>query len=225
MAKHYYSWEQYKTWFKQYGCTAGRCNIEEDRIKNAKINYQMLQTLTDITDEEIEQLTSVSANRIQNICNSEETIKDILGITPYNLHPTPFQEAVKIYPALLNDSYATDVLREIKDSLLKKYRSGKLEIEGKYTFVLPDFYAACEYWFGHIENPKGLLQDGEVFCWLTRKAGKVDCLRSPHLYKEHAVRFNIANQVYGDRATEIRRWFTTNGIYTSTHDLISKILQ
>ena len=77
MAKHFHSWEQYKTWFKQYGCTAGRCNIEEDRIKNAKINYQMLQTLTDITDEEIEQLTSVSANRIRNICNSEETIKDI----------------------------------------------------------------------------------------------------------------------------------------------------
>lgn len=224
MAKHYDNFEQYKKWFKQYGCTAGRCNIEEDRIKNAKINYQMLQTLTDISDEEIDQLTSISANRIRNICNSEETIKDILGITPYNLHPTPFQEAVKLYPALLNDSYATDVLREIKDSLLKKYRSGKLEIEGKYTFVLPDFYAACEYWFGHIENPKGLLQDGEVFCWLTRKTGKVDCLRSPHLYKEHAVRFNIANQVYGDRATEIRRWFTTNGIYTSTHDLISKIL-
>ena len=224
MAKHYDNFEQYKKWFKQYGCTAGRCNIEEDRIKNAKINYQMLQTLTDISDEEIDQLTSISANRIRNICNSEDTIKDILGITPYNLHPTPFQEAVKLYPALLNDSYATDVLREIKDSLLKKYRSGKLEIEGKYTFVLPDFYAACEYWFGHIENPKGLLQDGEVFCWLTRKAGKVDCLRSPHLYKEHAVRFNIANQVYGDRATEIRRWFTTNGIYTSTYDLISKIL-
>ena len=53
-----------------------------------------------------------------------------------------------------------------KASLLKKYRSGKLEINGKYTFLLPDYYAACEYWFGHIETPKGLLADKEVFCWL-----------------------------------------------------------
>ena len=99
-----------------------------------------------------------------------------------------------------------------------------MEINGKYTFLLPDFYAACEYWFGHIEKPDGLLRDKEVFCWLFRRYEKLDCLRSPHLYKEHAVRFNVANKVYEDRATKIREWFTTDGIYTSTHDLISKIL-
>ena len=75
---------------------------------------------------------------------------DILGITPYNTHMTPFQKAVKLYPTLLSDTYAKDVIREVKNSLLKKYRSGKLEVIGKYTFLLPDYYAACEYWFGHI---------------------------------------------------------------------------
>ena len=224
MWKYFNSWQQYKDNFKKYHCQAGLCNTEEDRIKNAKINYQMLQTLTNITDEEIDQLVSGSVNKITNICSSVDTMLDVLGVTPYNQHPTAFQKALKIYPALLNDTYAKDVLREVKNSLLKKYRSGKLEINGKYTFLLPDFYAACEYWFGHIEKPDGLLRDKEVFCWLFRRYEKLDCLRSPHLYKEHAVRFNVANKVYEDRATKIREWFTTDGIYTSTHDLISKIL-
>lgn len=225
MAKFYDSWDEYKNNFKTYHCQAGRCNTEEDRIKNAKINYQMLQTLTNITDDEIGLLVSKSVNKINNICDSEETMKDILGISPYNENMTAFQKAIKLYPALLNDTYAKDVLREIKNSLLKKYRSGKLEINGKYTFILPDYYAACEYWFGHVKSPKGLLADKEVFCWLYKHYDKLDCLRSPHLYKEHAIRFNVANNVYGNRPEEIREWFTTDAIYTSTYDLISKILQ
>ena len=217
MYKFYDSWDEYKCYFKKYHCQAGRCNTEEDRIKDAKINYQMLQTLTDITDDEIDKIT--------NICTSKETMMDILGITPYNKHLTPFQMAIKLYPSLLNDTYAKDSIREVKDSLLKKYRSGKLEINGKYTFLLPDYYAACEYWFGHIDVPEGLLQDQEVFCWLFKRYDKLDCLRSPHLYKEHAIRKNVAHDSYGERVEKIRKWFTTNAIYTSTYDLISKILQ
>lgn len=224
MWNYYDSWDEYKEYFKKYHCSAGKCNVEEDRIKNAKINYQMLQTLTDITEDEIDLLTQKSSERISNVCNSKETMMDILGITPYNTNMTPFQKAVKLYPALLNDTYAKDIIREVKNSLLKKYRSGKLEVNGKYTFLLPDFYAACEYWFGHNENPKGLLNDKEVFCWLFHRYDKLDCLRSPHLYKEHAIRFNVANDAYGDRVNQIREWFTTDGLYASTHDLISKIL-
>lgn len=224
MYKFYDSWDEYKDNFKKFGCRAGRCNIEEDRIKNAKINYQMLQTLTNITDDEVEVLTRQSVERINNICTSKETMMDILGVTPYNTNMTSFQKAIKIYPNLLNDTYAKDAIREVKDSLLKKYRSGKLEVTGKYTFILPDFYAACEYWFGHIEHPHGLLQDKEVFCWLFKNHDKLDCLRSPHLYREHAIRFNVANAGYGDRVNQLRKWFVTDGLYTSTHDLISKIL-
>lgn len=224
MYKYYDSWEEYKEYFKKYHCSAGKCNIEEDRIKNAKINYQMLQTLTNITDDEINLLTQKSSERINNVCNSKDTMMDILGITPYNTHLTPFQKAVKLYPTLLSDTYAKDVIREVKNSLLKKYRSGKLEVTGKYTFLLPDYYAACEYWFGHIDTPTGLLSDKEVFCWLFKRYEKLDCLRSPHLYKEHAIRFNTASDGYGERINQIREWFITDGIYASTYDLISKIL-
>lgn len=224
MYKYYDSWDEYKECYKKYHCSAGICNIEEDRIKNAKTNYQMLQTLTDITDEEIDTLTKKSVERISNVCSSKEAMMDILGVNPYNTNMSPFQKAVKIYPALLNDTYTKDIIREVKDSLLKKYRSGKLEITGKYTFLLPDYYAACEYWFGHIPEPKGLLSDKEVFCRLYKNNDKLDCLRSPHLYKEHAIRFNVAASAYGERGAKLGEWFTTNGIYASTHDLISKIL-
>ena len=224
MAAYYDSWEDYKSFFKKYHCSAGKCNVEEDRIKRAKINYQMLQTLTDITDEEIDLLTQKSADRIRNICTSKETMLDVLGISPYNTSMTPFQQAVKLYTPLLGDAYTKDILRDVKNSLLKKYRSGKLEVNGRYTFLLPDFYAACEFWFGKSDNPQGLLADGEVFCHLFRRYDKLDCLRSPHLYREHAVRRNVAAKTDSDRAKNLREWFPTDGLYASTHDLISKLL-
>lgn len=256
MYKYYDSWEEYKASYKKYNCTAGLCNTEEDRLKKAKINYQMLQTLTDITEEEILLLAQPSVTRLNNLCTSPKSMMEALGITPYNTNMTPFQKSVKYYPALLNDSYTKDILKEIKDSLVKKYRCGKLEINGRYTFLLPDYYAACEHWFSHAEKPAGLLEDQEVFCWLYRHDEKLDCLRSPHLYKEHAIRRNTAclsqngdredafagppfpcvhtgnsslrkdqNSDHCDsRALRLRSWFTTDGLYASTHDLISKIL-
>lgn len=224
MWKYYDSWEQYKEFFKKYGCTAGYTNLEENRIGNAAINYQMLQSLTDITDEEILAIADKSVTRLNNVCSSIDSIKDIFGATPYNEYKTPLQKAIVLYPELLNDVYIRTKLREIKDSLILNYKAGKLSIYGKYTFLLPDFYAACQYWFGGIENPDGLLDDGEVFCWLFRNSSELDCLRSPHLYREHAVRTNLAYK-HNEKQQKIREWFTTNAIYTSCKDLISRILQ
>jgi hypothetical protein len=56
--KYYQSWNEYKEKFKEYNCIASYTNKEEDRIKNATINYQMLQTLIDISDEEASILVS-----------------------------------------------------------------------------------------------------------------------------------------------------------------------
>ena len=224
MYKYYDSWEQYKEYYKKYNCSAGYTNLEEDKIKDATINYQMLQTLTDITDEEIDSIIEKSKNNLDDL-KTLNGIKRAFGITPYNDNITYLQQAINLYPTLLNDEYIKITLREIKDSLVKRYKSGSLAIKGKYTFLLPDLYAACQYWFMGIKNPKGLLDDGEVFCWLFRKDEKLDCLRSPHLYKEHAIRINVACNKNKERQEEIRKWFGTDAIYTSCHDLISKILQ
>lgn len=221
--KYYNSWDEYKQCFKQYNCQAGLCNIEEERIKNATINYQMLQTLTDFTDDELKDIAQKSIDKLNNLCSSEETLKSFFGVTPYNSNPTSLQQAIKLYPSLINDNYMKEVIRGMKNSLVKQYKAGRLEVNGKYTFVLPDFYAACEHWFGGIENPDGLLKDQEVYCKLYRHVDELDCLRSPHLFKEHAVRINMAYRHYA--TAEMNKWFNTNAIYTSCHDLISRILQ
>lgn len=225
MYKYYDSWDDYKEKYKRYGCTAGITNVEEDRIKDATINYQMLQTLTDITDEEMFKIAKTSIDKINNICSSVDNIKAAFGITPHNTNKNAFQKSIELYPDLINDEYVKSRLRDIKDSMVKKCKAGKLHVHGKYTFLLPDFYAACQHWFMGIDNPNGLLEDGEVFCWLFRKSDKLDCLRSPHLYKEHAVRKNVACNEYKDRQQELREWFCTDAVYTSCHDFISKILQ
>lgn len=225
MHKYYDSWDEYKESYKKYNCSAGYTNLEEDRIKDATINYQMLQSLTDITDDEIAEISGQSVGKLKNLCSSVKNIKDAFGVTPYNTNKTAFQESIDLYPDLLNDEYAKSHLRSIKDSIIKKCKSGKLNVRGKYTFLLPDFYAACEYWFLGEENPNGLLDDGEVFCWLFRKDDKLDCLRSPHLFMEHAIRKNIACREYEERQKKLREWFVTDAVYTSCKDLISKILQ
>lgn len=224
MYKYYDSWEQYKEYYKEYGCTAGYANIEEDKKRNASINYQMLQSLTDVTDKEIQKIADTSISKIKTICDSVDNVRAALGISIYS-DLSPFQKAIRLYPNLLNDPFVTNKLRDIKNSWVQTAKAGKLRIKGKYSFVLPDFYAACEHWFCHIDNPKGLLADGEVFAWLSRKKQKVDCLRSPHLYREHAVRTNVAYNGFIERQKQLREWFETDAIYTSCFDLISKILQ
>jgi hypothetical protein len=225
MYKYYDSWEQYKEYYKHYNCSAGYTNLEEDKIKDATINYQMLQTLTDITEDEINAIIDKSNSKLNNLCSSISSMKSAFGITPYNDNMTHLQQAINLYPDLMNDEYIKITLREIKNSMVKRFKSGSLSVNGKYTFILPDLYAACEYWFMGVKNPNGLLNDGEVFCWLFRKSDKLDCLRSPHLYREHAVRINAACNKNKERQEAIRKWFTTDAIYTSCHDLISKILQ
>ena len=227
MWKYYDSWEQYKEYYKFYNCTAGYTNKEEDKIKDATINYQMLQTLTEADDEDIDKIIKKSNDKLKNICSSISSMKSAFGITPDSCddNMTYLQKAIRLYPDLMNDEWLKIILRQIKDSMVKNYKAGSLSVDGKYTFLLPDFYAACEYWFMNNKSPNGLLNDQEVFCWLFRKAEELDCLRSPHLYKEHAIRKNIACNIDKEKQQQIREWFATDAVYTSCKDLISKILQ
>ena len=49
--------------------------VEEEKIKDASINYQMLQTLTDITDEEIDAIIKTSNDKLSNLCSSISSMK------------------------------------------------------------------------------------------------------------------------------------------------------
>ena len=219
MAKYYDSWDCYKAKFKNFGCEACYCNLEEDYIPKARINYQMLQTLTDMTDDEIAKLTKQTIDEIETIGKNYQTSMRLLGATDYNTDKSYFQEALTIYPELFRDQYSRDVLKQTKKSLVKQAKAGRLRVNGHYTFLSPDLYAFCEWLFLGEQNPKGLLEDGQVYCRDYRDGDELACLRSPHLYREWPIRNNVRNE-------ELDKWFgMTKCVYTSCHDTISRILQ
>jgi len=217
MYKYYKSWSDYKERYIKYNCQAGICNEEDDDFNNVKMGYQMIQTLTDMTDLELKDLSKTTIHNIKTVGNDRKTMLRVLGVTLANISKNYYQQALEIYPELLNDTYSKEILKQVKKSIVKDGRSGKLNVNGAYTFICPDLYAFCEYLFMDNNNPDGLLKDGEVFCSLFKQYNKLDCLRSPHLYLEHAIRKNIIDE-------KKDKWFITNGLYTSCHDIISKIL-
>lgn len=219
LAKYFHSWPCYKERFKNNGCEACYCNMEEDFIPRARINYQMLQTLSDMKDEEIDRLIQPTIEEIETIGQDYQTTMRLLGATDYNKNPSWFQQALMLYPELFRDPYCRDILKQTKRSLVKQAKAGRLRVNGRYRFVSPDLYAFCEWLFLGIQNPQGLLQDGEVYVNEFRDDDELACLRSPHLYREWPIRVNKRNE-------ETEKWFGgTKCVYTSCHDLISRIVQ
>lgn len=219
MYAYYDSWEDYKSRFKKFCCHAGKCNVEEDYFKKATINYQMIQSFIDYEDSELKKMCSDSVNLINGICSDKNVQLEQFGIKegkPYSKY-NGMQKCLIEYNGLIKDNYFRERLRDFRKKLIKDLYSAKFRVNGYYTFLLPDLYAFCEWLFMGIQIPHGLLADGEVYCKLQKFNEEVDCLRSPHLYFEHAVRNNVSRP-------ELDKWFTTNGCYASTHDAISKIL-
>lgn len=216
--KFYDSWECYKARFKNFGCNACYCNIEEPYIPKSRINYQMLQTLSDMTDTEIDKIISKTAQEVDDVGKDYQVTMRLLGATENNRYKSAMQGALLIYPELFKDSYNREILKQTKKSLVKQAKGGRLRVNGKYLFLAPDLYAFCEWLFFGEQNPQGLLADGDVYTNQYRDGDELACLRSPHLYREWAIRTNR-------RSLELDYWFGgTKCIYTSCHDLISRYL-
>ena len=220
MWKYYDSWDQYKEYFKKYKCGANMCNLEPDTkdFRKSSFNYQMWQTLTDMTDEEIKSFTDEVDEFITKGYSDRKTMLNLLGADDSNKKKTWLQKSIEIYPELIRDYHIKEQLASMLNARKKEAKYGKFKIDATYTFLLPDVFAWMQWLFLGEENPKGLLQDGEVSCKIFKKSDKLLVNRSPHLYREHGVRNNIQNDM-------TKKWYTTDGIYTSTYDLISKILQ
>ena len=219
MHAYYDSWQHYKDNFKKYHCCAGKCNVEEDHFKRANINYQMVSSFIDYTDDELKKMCKDSVDFINGICSDKEKQLEMFGISDKKdpLKYNGFQKCLNEYNGLIRDSYCREQLRDLRNKMIKDLYSAKFKVNGYYTFLLPDLYAFCEWLFQDIKIPNGLLSKREVHCKLHKFGQEVDCLRSPHLYQEHSIQNNVNNP-------EIEKWFITNGCYTSTHDTISKEL-
>lgn len=216
MGKYYDDWDHYKREFKKNGCQFGKTKYEEDYIPDKKINYQMLQTLTDFTDEEIKQFTKDVHEKLLNIGKNQDTMLKALKASAGS--PMSDKVALALYPELLREGYNRQQLKDTRKRMLMDAKSGAIKCKNKRLYAIPDFYAACEYWFLHVDRPIGLLKAGEVACKPFRNYNRADVLRSPHLYFEHFL-VDISHD------DNIYKWFTTDGIYTSCHSLISRVLQ
>lgn len=221
--KYYDSWEQYKEYFKMYNCKANICNEEDDNFTQAKLNYQMWQTLTDITDEEIDYFINPSLKYIEKAHIDKNFMLNILGATEENKYRSNLQEALRIYPEMLKEKSIKEQLGDVIEKKSREVRCGRVNsIDATYTFLIPDIYAWMEFVFNGDKNPKGILENGKVSCKLYKnnedgEGRNLVVNRSPHLYREHGCRKNILNE-------DTKKWFITNGCYTSCHDLLSKLL-
>ena len=216
-----YGWDIYKENLKKYGCTANRCNIERKVKLNAKTNYQVLQTLTtEMTDEEIKGLAAYDIDNLNGIGKNLQSMLNILGANEEkNDKLNYFQKSLLLYPEMFKDYYVKTLLKNTKDSMIKKIKSGKFNINGTYTFIIPEPLACLQWWFtGERDLSKlGLLKEGQVHCRLFDNKEELDCLRSPHLDHAHCIRENVNNE-------EINSWYKSSGLYVGVNDIMSKLL-
>ena len=116
--KYYSSWDDYKQKFKENHCEACYCNMEEPYIPKSRINYQMLQTLSDMSDEEIQQLIKPTVEENEAVGVDFQTTMRVLGATETNKNSSYMQEALMIYPELIRDKYCREILNQTKKSLV-----------------------------------------------------------------------------------------------------------
>ncbi|MGD7963846.1 MULTISPECIES: hypothetical protein [Bacillus] len=217
MWKYYDSWQHYKNTFISEGCEASKCDVEPDKFKDQPLNYQVLQTLGDMSDEDLTYFAQNTNDELSKIGESEETMLRFLRADDSNEKKDFYQSAIAIYPPLLSDEYSKQIIKDSKRSMVNNARAGKIKLKNsKRTYIAPDVFAFAQWLFLKQQEPAGLLKNGEVYCSLFAKQ-ELDVLRSPHLYREHAIRKNTLGE-------EKAKWFISKSIYTSIHDLISKLL-
>jgi len=214
-------WDVYCDNFKKYECKMCRCNIEKNVKLNAKTNYQVLQTLTtEMTDKDIKQLASYDIDNLNGIGNNVQCMLNILGANEEkNEKLNYFQKSLILYPEMLKDFHVRATLKNTKNSMIKKFKSGRFSINGSYTFIIPEPLVCLQWWFTKERDLSklGLIKNGEVYCRLFKDNEEVDCLRSPHLDHSHCIRINRVNE-------ELESWYKTSGLYVGANDIMSKLL-
>ena len=208
-------WEIYKNYYKYYKCTCNKCLEDEDKLKNMKINYQMLQTLTEMTDNDIEKLTKPTKDLINKIHIDRDEQLKFLGATLDKKHRDYVQEIIRLYPEILSSKYIKKQLKDTITSYKKEAKSGRIEIKAKRVFIIPDLIHFMSLLFG--DGKDYALGKGEVYFNTYKDSKRLALLRSPHLSREWSVNKNV-------ESNKKTKYFKTNAIYVNAKDLMSKVL-
>lgn len=206
----YMEWTTYQKKFNEHSCTACICNESEDEIKDKNVSYQMLQTLSDITDDEIENLTKKTNEYLTALGSDFEFKKEAISKGNQTI-----SELIDESPELVNDKSIKDIIKKYRADKANEAKTGKLQIDGKYSYLVCDIVPFMHFLLG--VDPKRVLNDREVSFNLYDDKAELVLERSPHCFKEHGIVTNILNE-------ETEKYFVSNCIYCSTDTLLSKTL-
>lgn len=176
-AKLYESWEQYCKAFEDLGHEICVC-VREHSPKLKGMPYQQGQTLCGTEDDAI--------SFMQHAKKSVYKYHDAKGAA--NLLSGAHRQAVKMYPALLNESYTAKAVQEKYTTKRNEMLGGRIPELGYNAFLAPDPVAFVQHLFG--QKITGFLKAGECFC-SAAKEGFVDVTRNPHLDNAHIMLNNV----------------------------------
>lgn len=175
--KLYESWNQYCVAFEELCHEICVC-VREHAPKLKGLPYQQGQTLLGTEDDAI--------SFMQHAKKSVYKYHDVKGASGllYGSH----KQAVKMYPALFNESYTKKAVQEKYTTKRNDMLGGRIPEIGYNAFLAPDPVAFAEHLFGL--EIKGYLKAGECFC-APANEGFVDVTRNPHLDNAHVVLNNV----------------------------------
>ena len=133
------------------------------------------------------------------------------------------QEILRLYPEMLTSKYIKKQLSETITSYKKKIKSGKIKLNSKRVFIVPDLIHFISILFGNGEL-YGLNED-EVYFNVYNDSDELALLRSPHLSREWYICKNASYKEYDcDNKDLLKKYFKTNGVYVSSKSLSSLVL-
>ena len=183
MSKMYKSWENYLENMHKYnlgwGVTLVSHGIDD---AHAFTNYQFLQVL-DLDESQIEGICSKTIDWLGHVMGGDimSTILYMAGTKPFDIgNIDDYALLSLIYNNdMINDSYIRNrIIRSLNKRIRQAY-SGKLLMNGNFSFVCCDPYAFLEYAFG--KPPNGLLGSNQYYSgfWNRRGVKTVCAMRSP----------------------------------------------
>ena len=196
------------------------CAVDEEETENKTLSRQMLQTLIDITDEELYNLCRLIRDKLLALNGYEGAFRALAELDTPEKCRSNFAKFIAAYPDAICHPCVRKALADRYRAMYADMMIGRVEIKGNYKFVVTDPIAWVDIAFGG-KDPQdataGLLGANE--CYLKGcTTQKVCLLRSPHAFMEWAT-------ATVKETEEIQEYFTGNVVYCSMRDMICRILQ
>ena len=102
--KYYNSMDEYRKFFTQYDCEAGKCN-EEVETRDIHMNYQYFQTLSNLTKDDLKEIAQLTNDDIRELGSNKEVMLRAMGATEENKKKDNLQQALLLHNNLLNDPH------------------------------------------------------------------------------------------------------------------------